>query len=88
MRLLVTNNCGMKIRPSTCKIYVAPLTAIENAGQDVETDGAHQERMRTLRAKSDYISKTIKSAQKSQNDNLDFRTPKKRNGLVRTQART
>ena len=69
--------CGMRIRPSVCKIYVAPQTAIEIAGQDVDTDDPHQERMKTLRAKSYYISKTLNYVQESQNDNLDFRTPKK-----------
>ena len=58
--------CGTRIRPFACKIYVAPLTAIEIAGQDVDTDGPHQERMKTLRAKSYYIGKTLNSVQESQ----------------------
>ena len=31
------------------------------------TDGPHEERMRKLKASSDYISETLKSVQKSQN---------------------
>ena len=68
----------MRIRPSVCKIYVALLTAIGIAGQDVDTDDPHQERMKTLPAKSYYISKKLNYVQESQNDNLDFRTPEKK----------
>ena len=70
--------CGTRIRPSACKIYLAPLTAIKIAGHGVDTDGPHQERMKTLRAKSYYISKTLNYVQESQNDNLDFRGPEKK----------
>ena len=51
---------------------------MEIAGQDVDTDDPHQERMKTLPAKSYYISKKLNYVQESQNDNLDFRTPEKK----------
>ena len=39
MRLLVMDDCGTRIGSPVCEIYVAPLTAIEIAGQDGEAQG-------------------------------------------------
>ena len=72
------NDCATRIGSPVCEIYVAPLTAIKIQGQDVDTDGPHQERMKTLRAKSYYIRNAFNFVLESQDDNLDFRTPEKK----------
>ena len=59
------------IDESTHLLLAAVLQEVEPREN---TDGPNEERMKTLRAKNDYINKTLNSVQKSQN-NLNFRTP-------------
>ena len=43
-----------------------------------DTSGPQEQRMKQLKAKNDYISEMLKFVQKSQKNNLDFRTPEQK----------